>query len=315
MRVSLKNLFESKKDRLSSQLAGFTLPQNTDAVYKTVYDYFNEVFDADSEFRQNLTQSEDYILQAAISLLNAQKEMANSMKVSASIELDQDEEPEQTQSFEQEDILLSKFSEANSGTALLGSGVGAVAGKLIFGGWGAVFGALAGTAIAIYLSTVSKPAKTVSKPLVKTKEQPSYPVDVNAFISTISSICASVDNLLDTFRAQINSVVQKYESQPKPTLDSNYRPLLESIQTLVGYERTHTEDDEKFAKKLKERIEDITEVIDTWNIQFVDYDGKNAAFFELIPSEKTQEEKMVFPALIRDRLVILKGKVFIPMEK
>ena len=312
MKVSLQEMFESRKEQLSAKLAGMSLPKDADSVYRAVYDYLNEVFDADGDFRQNLTQSEDYILQAAISLLNAQKEMAISMKPTEEPELKEDEEP--TTSDPEDKSFLSKFTDPASAASLIGSGAGAIAGKMIFGGWGAVFGALAGTAIAIYATSAYKQPRTEHKVLVKVKEPASYPVNADAFIATISSICASVDNLLDTFRAQINNVVQKYESQPKPTLDSNYLPLLESIQTLVGYAKTHSESEEKYARKLKERIEDVSEVLDTWNLQFVDYDGTNSSSFEKIPSDKAQEEKMVYPAMVKDNILVLKGKVFIPIE-
>ncbi len=311
MKVSLQKLFESRKEQLSAKLDGMSLPKDTDAVYKAVYDYFNEVFDADGEFRQNLTQSEDYILQAAISLLNAQRDMAISMKPVD--EPGSQAEEEQSSSIPEDKSILSKFAGSDIVASLIGSGAGAIAGKVIFGGWGAVFGALAGTAIAIYASAAYKQPKSEPKVLVKGTASASYPVNADAFIATISSICASVDNLLDTFRAQINNVVQKYESQPKPTLDSNYLPLLESIQTLVGYARTHSEGEEKYAKKLKERIEDISEVLDTWNLQFEDYDGSNSSSFEKIPSDKAQEEKMVYPAIVKEGAVIIKGKVFIPL--
>ncbi len=311
MEVSLQKLFKSRKEQLSAKLAGMSLPKDTDAVYRAVYDYFNEVFDADGEFRQNLTQSEDYILQAAISLLNAQRDMATSMKP-----IDEPEpqaEEEHSSSISEDKSILSKFTDPASVASLIGSGAGAIAGKVILGSWGAVFGALAGTAIAIYATSAYKQPKAETKVLVKVKARASYPVNTDAFIATISLVCASVDNLLDTFRAQINNVVQKYESRPKPTLDSNYLPLLESIQTLVGYARAHSESEEKYAKKLKERIEDVSEVLDTWNLQLVDYDGTNSSCFEKIPSDKALEEKMVYPAIVKGDIVIIKGKVFIPI--
>lgn len=171
---------------------------------------------------------------------------------------------------------------------------------------------MTGTAIAIYVASLHK---TTSKTFETKNAIPvSIPVNVDGFVNTISSICFSVDNLLDTFRAQINNVVEKYESQPKPSLDSNYLPLLESIQTLVGYERTHSEEEEKYARKLKDRIEDVSEVLDTWNLTFEDYSGANDSFFELIPSDKTTERKMVYPAILKNGAVVIKGKVFIPLN-
>lgn len=314
MTVSLHQLFESHKDELSLKLKGLGLPSDENKLFKIVYDYLNSVFDSNGDFRQSLTQSEDYILQAAISLLNAQRDMAESINNRLFNEPKIEINESSIQSEGKPSATFGKYANVRSEASLIGAGVGAVAGKLVLGGWGAVFGALAGTAIAIYAASL-KNEKTTSKALEKKIDAPvSIPVNVEGFVNTISSICSSVDNLLDTFRAQINNVVEKYESQPKPSLDSNYLPLLESIQTLVGYERTHSEEEEKYAKKLKDRIEDVSEVLDTWNLTFEDYSGTNDSFFELIPSDKTTERKMVYPAILKNGAVVIKGKVFIPLH-
>lgn len=317
MTVSLYQLFESHKDELSLKLKGLRLPSDENKLFKIVYDYLNSVFDSNGDFRQSLTLSEDYILQAAISLLNAQKDMAESIKnVETNNPLFNESKIETNESSihseDKSSATFGKYASVSSEASLIGAGVGAVAGKLVLGGWGAVFGALTGTAIAIYVASLHK---TTSKTFETKNAIPvSIPVNVDGFVNTISSICFSVDNLLDTFRAQINNVVEKYESQPKPSLDSNYLPLLESIQTLVGYERTHSEEEEKYARKLKERIEDVSEVLDTWNLTFEDYSGTNDSFFELIPSDKTTERKMVYPAILKNGAVVIKGKVFIPLN-
>ena len=317
MTVSLYQLFESHKDELSLKLKGLRLPSDENKLFKIVYDYLNSVFDSNGDFRQSLTLSEDYILQAAISLLNAQKDMAESIKnVETNNPLFNESKIETNESSihseDKSSATFGKYASVSSEASLIGAGVGAVAGKLVLGGWGAVFGALTGTAIAIYVASLHK---TTSKTFETKNAIPvSIPVNVDGFVNTISSICFSVDNLLDTFRAQINNVVEKYESQPKPSLDSNYLPLLESIQTLVGYERTHSEEEEKYARKLKDRIEDVSEVLDTWNLTFEDYSGTNESFFELIPSDKTTERKMVYPAILKNGAVVIKGKVFIPLN-
>lgn len=317
MTVSLYQLFESHKDELSLKLKGLRLPSDENKLFKIVYDYLNSVFDSNGDFRQSLTLSEDYILQAAISLLNAQKDMAESIKnVETNNPLFNESKIETNESSihseDKSSATFGKYASVSSEASLIGAGVGAVAGKLVLGGWGAVFGALTGTAIAIYVASLHK---TTSKTFETKNAIPvSIPVNVDGFVNTISSICFSVDNLLDTFRAQINNVVEKYESQPKPSLDSNYLPLLESIQTLVGYERTHSEEEEKYARKLKDRIEDVSEVLDTWNLTFEDYSGTNDSFFELIPSDKTTERKMVYPAILKNGAVVIKGKVFIPLN-
>ena len=64
---TLKELFESRKEELSEKLKSLSLSKDSSKIQSIVTDYLNELFDSDGEFRQNLTQSEDYVLQAAIS--------------------------------------------------------------------------------------------------------------------------------------------------------------------------------------------------------------------------------------------------------
>jgi hypothetical protein len=75
MKQTLRTLFDSHKDELSKKLEDLSLPKDASLVQRTVTDYLNGLFDSDGEFRLHLTQSEDYMLQAAMSLLNAQQAM------------------------------------------------------------------------------------------------------------------------------------------------------------------------------------------------------------------------------------------------
>ena len=59
---TLKRLFESQRDVLAQRLDGMKLPKDAEKAQAVVSNYLNELFDSDGEFRQNLTQSEDYIL-------------------------------------------------------------------------------------------------------------------------------------------------------------------------------------------------------------------------------------------------------------
>ena len=198
----------------------------------------------------------------------------------------------------------------------VGVTAGALVGKLALGGWGAVFGAIAGTAVMVYLASRNNPEKaeeSIIKPASTTRtEIVNDPLDVQSFIEVVGGICDSVDNLITTFRAQVNRVIDKYESMEKPTIEKQYGFLLESIQTLIGYKRTRSSEDEKYLKKLQLRIEDLAECLENYNLTTEEYNGNNEHLFELIPSPETTEVKMVYPAIVRDGLAVLKGKVFIP---
>lgn len=310
---TLCELFESNQVQLQQALKGMTLPKDMSKAQNTVSSYLEKVFDAEGEFRQNLTQSEDYILEAAISLLNAQQKISSALLKDIHCNCDSNKQ--------NPSVAAPKLKESGSaidfniGTknTLFGVAGGAIAGKLILGGWGAVFGAIAGVALSIYLTnrTQTKTQSQATRRVVQ-EEIINKPIDVDCFIHIIHDVCESVDNLISTFRAQVNRVVQKYESQDKPTLDKEYRLLLESIQSLVGYKRNHDATEEKYTKKMQDRIEDLAESLDNYDIILVNYSEDNSSWFEKVPSPNTIELKEVFPAIIKGNNLIIPGKVFIP---
>ena len=77
---TLCELFESNKDKLQQNLAGMTLPKDIGKAQDAVSSYLETVFDSEGEFRQNLTQSEDYILQAAMSVLMLNKQWSRILR-------------------------------------------------------------------------------------------------------------------------------------------------------------------------------------------------------------------------------------------
>lgn len=318
---TLRELFESGQNELKMKITGLSLPKDSQKVQAIISTYMNEMFDAEGEYRQNLTQSEDYILRAALSLLNAQQEIGLAAS-EIEMRIKSNEQAQFQEKVEGKDgdssfLKKAKSTSVNSTNAVIGSVGGAVVGNIIFGGWGAVFGALAGTAVTIYLayrnepSVDNTPRLSMAEPTLSIEETP---IDVDTFCAVVSSICDSVDNLIATFRSQINKVVDKYENQEKPVFEKEYRFLLESIQTLLGYKRVHSPEEEKYTKKLQERIEDLAETLENYNLAVEDYNGENNHMFELVESVDKLEPKMAYPAIVKNGQAVLKGKVFIPKK-
>ena len=78
-KTTLVSLFNKDRETLEKKLEGFVLPKDVDNIQIAISDYLSKLLDNNGEFRQNLTQGEDYILQAALSLLNAQQEIAKTV--------------------------------------------------------------------------------------------------------------------------------------------------------------------------------------------------------------------------------------------
>ncbi len=300
MKTTLYSLFVASKDELASQLGGLTLPSGAQEVQSCVVKYFNKIFDADGDFRQNLTQSEDYILQAALSMLTMQQSMMGELIPTCKNSSSSSIETSRAASSDARKVFISQL------LPLGGSALGGTTGALLVGTWGAVFGAIAGTAVAMYFSTKMRRENIVADS-VCTSTPKELELNVDAFIEIIGKICQSVDSLIDTFRAQINRVVNKYENQEKATLEKDFRFLLEGIQSLVGYKRTHSEEEPKYIRKLKERIEDVGELLENYNLSIVDYTEDNEYMFDVVEG---QETRMVLPAIVKEGMVVVKGKIF-----
>lgn len=310
---TLASIFEATKGDLASSLSGLTLPNDAERVQSVITDYLNQVCDENNDYRQNLTQSEDYILQAALSMLNAQRALVATFECKPQITITS-VASEATYTEKQK----ASFSDTQqkSTTTFIGVGSGALVGKLLLGGWGAVFGAIAGTAIALYLSQkAAQPAahKTPNIPAVAPKVKiTDTPIDITALLAVIAQICDSLDNLIATFRAQIQRVVHKYESQDKPTIERDFRVLLEGIQSLIGYKRGHSPEEEKYLAKLQTRVEDLAELLDNYDLETIDYTPEHSDWFEAVESKNATEIKMVTPAIVKGGGLVIKGKIFIP---
>lgn len=320
-KTTLCSVFDSTKTELASSLDGLMLPKDSVKIQKIITDYLNNVCDEESDFRQNLTQSEDYILQAALSMLNAQREFVAAFECAPEItnEATVEEQEADKPRFISQPEKSKALQTVNSTKAFIGAGGGALVGKIFLGGWGAVFGAIAGTAVALYLSQQPQPNsfELTDRPALPAPKPASTdtPVNTAALLNVISQICESLDNLIATFRAQIQRVVHKYESQEKPTIERNFRTLLEGIQSLIGYKRGHSPEEDKYISKLQTRVEDLAELLDNYDLAAIDYSTDNAEWFETVESKNATEIKMVAPAIVKGGTLVLKGKIFIPGAK
>lgn len=303
---SLRALFDSRSNELKETLEGLSLPEDSSKVQGVVQQYLAQLFDGDGDFRMSLTQSEDYILQAAMSLLNAQQAMATELSKEAFVRKPQSNA---TLSEQSNDSGLNLKKETIPYT-IGATAAGGVVGGLILGTWGAVFGSIAGTAIIFYCATtkdkknvgLKSSTENIQRPMLNRKS-----LNTDVFISIIGKICDSIDSLINTFRSQLDRVVAKYESQPAPALETNFLSILEGIQSLIGYERTHSEDEGKYINKLKQRIEDLAEILGNYNLEVVNFTSDTADLFDVTVGN---DNRMVYPAITKEGTLILKGKAF-----
>ena len=116
--------------------------------------------------------------------------------------------------------------------------------------------------------------------------------------------------MINTFRNQIQKVVNKYESQEKPTLERDYSLLLASIQSLLGVAYSQQPNDKRLAK-IDERIEQVVDSLNCYGLEVVSFSEDKIDWFEQMESTKVTNPTMICPAIIKGDILIKKGKVFV----
>lgn len=306
--ITLKSIFASSKENLSQKLSGLSLPKDAQRIQEIVTDFLKKIFEPEGEYRQHLTQSEDYILQAAMSLLSAQQKIATELTQETPSII-----AKKSSSINDTDLSKSALLKKEQyPLALGGTAIGGAAGVLI-GTWGAVFGAIAGTAIALYFASQQNqlcPTTKINREFESiSKEEQENPLNTETFVGIVENICQSVDTLIGTFRAQIHRVVDKYESIQKPTLEDDYVELLENVQALLGAYSMDLSNENR-TKRIEQRIQLLSECLENYSLQSINYDGNNKDLFNFQPSANVTSETMVLPAIVKEDKIILRGKVF-----
>lgn len=228
----LKELFGSQKNELAKKLSNLSLPNDGVQVQTLVMNYLNELFDSDGEFRQNLTQSEDYVLQAAISLLNANQSIV--LEIVSNIQHTSKEKNSNSNHPVPEQQNNNGIQRKQYPAALGGTTIGGTVGALTFGTWGSVIGAIAGTALVLYCATsISKP---IQKPIltkdINAMQMNDNKINVSIFLDIVEQICESIDILIDTFRIQVERVKDSFNTKNERSFLSEYKVIADRMEDL-----------------------------------------------------------------------------------
>lgn len=243
--MTLTEIFKNNEGSLREQLADLSLPKDAKKVHQIVADFLNNLFENDGDYRQSLTQSEDYILQAAIQLMQTQQNITLEMVRNAS-----------SYKVDNKHSKVKEEKEPNPYTSVGGAALGATAGVL-FGPVGIVGGAIAGTAIAVYLTTKSKKK-------IKPTELLNVPkINVNAFTDIVVKVCESIDNLMQTYRVQVKKMENALSNREEVTLQNTYSILLDQIQNVINV----AEQDE-IPDNLKTAISYMEKSLQNYDLEF-----------------------------------------------
>lgn len=147
----------------------------------------------------------------------------------------------------------------------------------------------------------------------KEKVQTQSFIDVNIIVEQVREICKQIDSVLDIYRYQTGKRDEKYQKELDKPFEERYHYLLQSIQSLIGYER-YKQESPDYVEELRERHEDLVMELGNHELSFVDYDESNANLFDLIETEDITSVVKTYPAIIKKGKIVLKGRVFIPQK-
>lgn len=213
------------------------------------------MFENDAKFRQSLTESEDYLLQASLRLLQAQQNIAIEF-AEASRNIwhthESHQNPASTQENKASSICISSAA----------AGVGALVGGYV-GTWAAVAGAIAGTALAIYYTT--RPSCNKSATMDKKIPETTQPINVASFCGIVENVCEGIDGVLDTYRVQVKRIVNTYEQREKPSLQNTYSLLTDQIANVIKLAKEEKGD---ALSKLKSAISILEESLENYDLKY-----------------------------------------------
>ncbi|WP_293669057.1 hypothetical protein [uncultured Parabacteroides sp.] len=252
---TLASMFEANKLVLEKELASLSLPKDANKVQDIVSRYLNKMFDENSDFRQSLTLSEDYILNAAIELLNVQQNIAKEI----TIEMNEDFVNSPIGDESKIGLKKEKFPYALAGSAL-GTAVGGVLGT-----WAALFGAVAGTAIVLYVFS------TRQESIVQEKSQNTvFVMEPHVFTDIVKNICEKIDYLIEVFRTQVQNIKHTYSHENKISLKKDYFFLIDAIQNLLIAAESKDGDVNFQLEDLLIHINLVSKALESYGLEFID---------------------------------------------
>ena len=237
-----------------------SLPRDAKKVQDIVARHLNKLLDSSGEYRQALTQSEEFILVSALNLLNSQQEMIGSMCILP-------ETRQKTHDEESAFVKKGSISKQQSPMIVGGTIIVGAAGALMLNTWGALIGAIAGTALVLYYASNQEPRKhTQSNVALKTATQPTNPtIKVPEFMTIVGNICENVDGIIETYRVQVKRIQNSYEQREKPTLQSDYGMLLDQIANVC---RVCESNKDSIPSKMQNAVDLLEESLENYGLKY-----------------------------------------------
>lgn len=286
MNTTLLGLFEQNEQKFRKELSLILLPRDNGKLQEFMNDFFVNKVSFD-EYKKELTLGEIAMLNSVMKVVALPLSLAN---VNPALDVASDSSDNRAS----DSGSLTDILDVNTlGTTAIGGFVGG----LIFKTWGGVLLSIAGCALGMYLSSSSKNNK---KPTNKA-------VDVDAYIQTLKGICSGIDDVIGNYHTSIENILKQQENQPKVTLATAYKPLLDRMSSLfVAVEST------TLPSEVKSEFDKLFRTLKNHHYEVLGYNDNTMAYYTITESPHVTEDTIVKAAILENGKLIEKGECLIP---
>lgn len=287
MITTLLSLFEQNEQKFKEELSLMLLPRDSGKLQKFMNDFFVNKVSFD-EYKKELTLGEIALLNSVmkvvvlpISLVNANPALKGVSDISNK------NVSNTSSSFDFFDI-----------NTLGGTAVGGLVGSLLFKTWGGVLLSIAGCALGMYFSPSSSKAKgeSINKGL-----------DVDIYIQTLKGICSGIDDVIKNYHTSIDNILKQQENQPKVTLATAYKPLLDRMASLfVAVESVALPSD------VKSEFDKLFRTLKNHHYEVLGFNDSTKEYYTETESPHVTEETIVKAAILENGKLLEKGECLIP---
>ncbi len=296
MNKTLLKLFEQNEPDFRKELSAIQLPRDEKRLRGFLSDFFvNQV--SVEEYKKELSLGEISVLNSLLKVINIPAPFEHEIQP---LPLN----AQQIREFNNVDKHVSQddsFSSILDITTIGTTTVGGIIGGLLFKTWGGVLLSIAGCALGMYLSS--------SNP--KTKKNAGSPtnrkIDVDKYIQTLKSICKGIDDVILNYHTSIDNIIKEYESAPKPTLATAYKPLLDRLASLYVALETVS-----LPTEVKSEFDKLFRTLKNHHYEVLCYNDETKDFFIITESAHVSKPTVVKAAVLENGKLIESGECLIP---
>lgn len=292
--ITLVKLFETNEQQFRNELSAIKLPKDIKKLQKFMDDFFvNKVSVA--EYKNELSMSEIAMLNSVMKLVSFPMSLVGEWTILNTVKKENLHRVEKLNINKNIQDIIDKIDLPIVGA----TAVGGLVGGLIFKTWGGVLLTIAGCVLGMCLSSNQTGNNNGADIEMK--------IDVNKYIATLKKVCRAIDEVMENYQSSIAGVVKSYDSVPKPTLASTYKPLLDRMASLYV-----AIDNETLPETIRSEFDKLYRTLKNHHYEIVNYSDNTRQYFVETPSVHISESTVIRAAILESGRLLETGECLVP---